>query len=195
MRRYSPALNSLESYILFTLANSGMTTLVKLKPSSLITFYKKQIIEKTNFFALLEVELNKFQCLYKVLYESSTAYFVLIYAPSLLENVLAQNRNYPLLINNGYNANDVTLEKKLEQLILRYHKSNLKAIDFPHEIGIFLGYPLYDVEGFIANKGENYILNGYWKVYHNMEEARNIFRNYNEVREKAVCSFFANINK
>ena len=33
--------------------------------------------------------------------------------------------------------------------------------DFPHEIGIFLGYPLEDVVGFIENQGKNYTCSGY----------------------------------
>lgn len=36
---------------------------------------------------------------------------------------------------------------------------------FPHEIGIFLGYPLEDVVGFVRNKGKNYTFKGYWKAY------------------------------
>ncbi len=39
---------------------------------------------------------------------------------------------------------------------------------FPHEIGLFLGYPLGDVVGFIVNAGRNYALTGYWKVYTNV---------------------------
>lgn len=39
--------------------------------------------------------------------------------------------------------------------------------DFPHEIGIFLGYPLGDVTGFIENKGKNSKYCGCWKVYCN----------------------------
>lgn len=37
--------------------------------------------------------------------------------------------------------------------------------DFPHEIGLFLGYPPADVCGFIENHGRNYICCGAWKVY------------------------------
>lgn len=50
--------------------------------------------------------------------------------------------------------------------------------DFPHEIGLFLSYPIEDVLGFIENRGKNYILNGYWKVYGNEEEARKSFFKY-----------------
>lgn len=43
---------------------------------------------------------------------------------------------------------------------------------FPHEIGVFLGYPLDDVVSFIQNNGKNYQEIGYWKIYHNLSRAR-----------------------
>ena len=54
--------------------------------------------------------------------------------------------------------------------------------DFPHEIGLFLGYPVDDVTGFIQNKGRNYLLCGYWKVYSDENRARRIFSNYDKCR-------------
>lgn len=43
---------------------------------------------------------------------------------------------------------------------------------FPHEIGLFLGYPPEDVDAFIRNRatGAKYI--GIWKVYGNVEAAK-----------------------
>lgn len=62
-----------------------------------------------------------------------------------------------------------------------------KQSDFPHEIGMFLGYPLGDVIGFIDNAGKNSKCVGCWKVYCNecqalktfakFEKCRNIYRN------------------
>lgn len=46
---------------------------------------------------------------------------------------------------------------------------------FPHEIGLFLGYPVEDVKGFIENKGENCVKCGAWKVYCNPEEKMHFF--------------------
>ena len=67
--------------------------------------------------------------------------------------------------------------------------------DFPHEIGIFLGYPLWDVEGFIANKGQNYKLCGYWKVYEDVSGAIDRFREYDTLREDAVRVFKERIER
>ncbi len=36
---------------------------------------------------------------------------------------------------------------------------------FPHEIGLFLGYPPEDVCGYIRNKGKCQKCTGHWQVY------------------------------
>lgn len=56
-------------------------------------------------------------------------------------------------------------------------KHRLKDNEFPHEIGIFLGYPLYDVKGFIQDKNQYKIL-GYWKVYGNIKNSQRLFYRY-----------------
>lgn len=47
--------------------------------------------------------------------------------------------------------------------------------NFPHEIGLFLGYPEDDVKGFMENRGKNCKCCGRWKVYSNEENAQKIF--------------------
>ena len=54
--------------------------------------------------------------------------------------------------------------------------------DFPHEIGLFLGYPLWDVCGFIHYKGKNCKCCGHWKVYYREEDAEKMFRRFNQCK-------------
>lgn len=61
-------------------------------------------------------------------------------------------------------------------LILRQHL--MQSGTFPHEIGIFLGYPLADVKGFIINHCHNCLCCGDWKVYSDPENAVKTFRRY-----------------
>ena len=55
--------------------------------------------------------------------------------------------------------------------------------EFPHEIGLFLGYPPEDVDGFINNgaKGAKYV--GTWKVYGDESIAKRTFAQYKNVRK------------
>ncbi len=62
-------------------------------------------------------------------------------------------------------------------------KSRLNDADaFPHEIGVFLGYPLEDVLGFIENGGRNCLACGCWKVYANECAALKAFRRYEKCK-------------
>ncbi len=49
---------------------------------------------------------------------------------------------------------------------------------FPHEIGLFLGYPPSDVKGFMNSPSEGVQCTGCWKAYGNRCEAERIFERY-----------------
>jgi len=47
--------------------------------------------------------------------------------------------------------------------------------DFPHEVGLFLGYPPEDVLGFIRQDGAHCVCSGIWKAYADPEGRRRLF--------------------
>ncbi len=65
----------------------------------------------------------------------------------------------------------------------------------PHEIGVFLGYPLEDVKSFIKYNGKNSLYTGYWKVYHNKKSSIEKFRSYDRCREILIEKFLEYQNK
>ena len=66
--------------------------------------------------------------------------------------------------------------------------------DFPHEIGLFLGYPLGDVKGFIEHHGKEYLCSGYWKVYQDEQKAKSTFQLYQSVRDAVLQLIVAGSN-
>lgn len=74
----------------------------------------------------------------------------------------------------------------LHSLRIRYEKYMKDSISFPHEMGLLLGYPAEDVYGFIANKGQNFLLCGYWKVYANVSQKQKMFEEYNRAKETMI---------
>jgi hypothetical protein len=72
---------------------------------------------------------------------------------------------------------------------IQYLRSRLKENEFPHEIGIFLGYPLVDVLGFIQNKGNNWKCSGLWKVYGNEDETQKLFETFKRCTSAYVKEF------
>ena len=107
---------------------------------------------------------------------------ILIYNEKMLKNQIMKENQRNILKRYGYN--DIAdLDAVLEILADRI----MSEPQFPHEIGVFLGYPAEDVIGFIKNKGENYKLSGYWKVYSDTECAKRTFENYEKCR-KFLCN-------
>ena len=54
---------------------------------------------------------------------------------------------------------------------------------FPHEIGLFLGYPVRDVLGFMKSPEEGVMYTGFWKVYGDKDEALRTFARYRKCTE------------
>ena len=95
-----------------------------------------------------------------------------VFRPGLLKRDLMSSESKELLKRFGYERYD--FEDCLKRL--KERMNNMKAVnDFPHEIGLFLGYPVEDVRGFIDNKAKDYKCVGYWKVYGDINEAKKRF--------------------
>ena len=105
---------------------------------------------------------------------------LLVYRPACLERCLSCPRVRALLEQAGYPA-----EGGAEVLLARLME-RLEGEAFPHEIGLFLGYPPEDVEGFCSYQGQNYKLSGRWKVYGDREAASLRFQRYDHCRD-ALC--------
>lgn len=100
----------------------------------------------------------------------SESVLIYVYRKTFLEKDLQQEEVRKLLMAYGYRSYDI--ESCLKRL-----KKRLTGYDcFPHEIGVFLGYPLEDVVGFIHHKGQNCKLCGLWKVYGDVNETGKLFQ-------------------
>ena len=44
---------------------------------------------------------------------------------------------------------------------------------------------------YIKNQGQNSLMTGYWKVYDNLEKAKETFKKYDQVREQAIADVMA----
>ncbi len=87
-----------------------------------------------------------------------------LYRPKLLEKNLCDPLSKKLLAECGYTGRSAGA--CLARLISRLRTEK----EFPHEVGLFLGYPPADVDGFMHRK-ESYKLSGLWKVYDDVEGA------------------------
>lgn len=113
----------------------------------------------------------------RILCSCKSRKLMLVYCETLLEKRLADLGVQSILAAYGYPEKE-SLTECLDRLSERIREN----ATFPHEIGVFLGYPTEDVIGFIENKGENYKLCGLWKVYGSVEHAKRVFANYDKCR-------------
>lgn len=95
-----------------------------------------------------------------------------LYRPGKLSLDLSCKDAREILKQQGYPVQDIS------QILLHLKKRLSASCDFPHEIGLFLGYPPEDVLGFMENRGKNYQCCGCWKVYCNLPEKQKLFARY-----------------
>lgn len=94
---------------------------------------------------------------------------IYVFRPSDLERDLSNQAVAELLERFGYP--DTRMAPCIGRLIRRFRQEQ----EFPHEVGVFLGYPPEDVRGFIDNKAGGQKCAGCWKVYGDEAAAKAAF--------------------
>lgn len=118
------------------------------------------------------------------LYADAEKEVLFLYRYEQLERHLKNREVREFLRSCGYESFEVA--SVLVRLRRRYQLYAGISKEFPHELGVLLGYPVGDVQGFIDNRGENSLTSRYWKVYQNPKEAGKIFDLYDRVKEQAL---------
>lgn len=95
-----------------------------------------------------------------------------LYRPAKLRRDLNQDTAAELLRQEGYDPGCC------EKCVACLRKKICSQKDFPHEIGLFLGYPAEDVRGFIQLGPDCCKCTGCWKVYTDEESAKKTFAQY-----------------
>lgn len=104
---------------------------------------------------------------------------VLFYDEAALTDRLMQPNIQAFLKTEGYDKTH-----RLTDILSTLRKHSTDCC--PHEVGIFIGYPLEDVVGFIENQGKNCLTCGYWKVYANPEKKQAKFKAYDLNRKQMI---------
>jgi hypothetical protein len=113
----------------------------------------------------------------KVLQTGQGALLLLCYHHDHLERHLSHAGIRTLLHKAGYNA-DASCEALLGELCRRIE--NKKS--FPHEIGLFIGYPAKDVAAFMGLIRIPFTCQGPWKIYGNPGESLRLAERFRHCR-------------
>ncbi|MCI6459024.1 DUF3793 family protein [Terrisporobacter sp.] len=95
-----------------------------------------------------------------------------------MEKVLVNKRCINFLKFVGYSS-DYELNDYMDELVFR-----LQSEEFPHEIGVFLGYPLKDVLGFMGYGKNELVEVKNWRIYGDKEISYEVYNNF--MRDKAI---------
>lgn len=156
IRHCSPTLASLKTASLFTLKFYSRGDLPELNAA--LREWNKRLWDK----GVAMLALRK----------SPESALIYVFRIKKLQGALCCPKSEKFLKENGYESASVGTALAA----LRARLAGLES--FPHEIGIFLGYPPDDVIGFIKNNGRNCKYAGCWKVYCNEREAVKAFARF-----------------
>ena len=150
-------------------------TLAKIKPANLFLFQSADRESVSRNVARWANELAPYGiavCILKEC-ECKSSYLIYAYRKTELVRAFSDRMTNSFLRSLGYDTLlgcDAILRQLSDRLCLEQ--------DFPHEIGIFLGYPLFDVISFMEHKGRNYAFCGYWKAYFDPVRAQKLSDQY-----------------
>lgn len=164
----------------FLLAQHCAPTLAGLKAASMVALPGKSMKELGEFFRSYD---QCFACKgLKVmeLRQQKEHVLLLIYRPVVLARLLRRPLAREILQECGYPE-----QASLEELLAFLRQRMQVGEEFPHEIGLFLGYPPGDVAGFIKYKGQKFRHCGFWKVYDNEKAVRRLFQCYDNCIRQA----------
>jgi hypothetical protein len=143
---------------------------------------------------LLNIPREDFEWMKKIVRQSQFSWYllletekkitVLLFQRERLESYLEKQQVVEMLKQAGYT--NLSLGCVLREFASRYKRFMETKNEFPHEMGLLLGYPTEDVEGFITHRGADCLCSGYWKVYANKERKLKLFEKFELAKEKLI---------
>lgn len=152
-------------------------TLAGHKCGSLFSYHKGEGENVSEALGAVEKMIESKGVRVRLLRECENGALIYVYRPAMLEKRLARGEVRIFLEKRGYAG--LTMDECINALARRVHCGE----EFPHEIGVFLDYPLEDVVGYIENRGDRALCAGCWKAYSNADEAQRRFALYRKCRE------------
>lgn len=169
-----------------SLVNHSSPTLAGIKVASLYSFFPEDELEFPRQYKRLRQFLRSYGLELVILRrcQRNRSWLLYIYRSAALARQLRRNEIRSYLQEAGYQlepgpGSHALCRRAIAVLVRRLREGG----GFPHEIGLFLGYPLEDVRGFVEHQGDDYLCRGLWKVYSNPQSAQETFRRFRRCTE------------
>jgi len=158
-KRFTTDRECLASY----LAYHSAEILEGVKPGNLISLHDRRRPCGRNLYRLWsrfgEALLLEAGLQYRVMADRGGHLLLFLYRRDLLAGILGRGGARAILRRSGY-PQGFCVETALDELCRR-----VRAEAFPHEFGLFLGYPLKDVVGFMGWVELPCTAGGLWRIY------------------------------
>lgn len=153
-----------------------------IKPGELLRVqhcYKSKNSEGFNFCLYRDDILQSMKLNYLELRVEDESSLILFYHDETMKKALSDGGNPDLLQALGYPV-DAGAGELLAHLCDRFAVEKI-----PHEVGVFIGYPLKDVKGFMENLPRTPVHHGDWAVFGDAAESLEKMSLYRRVEEFA----------
>lgn len=122
--------------------------------------------------------------------DQADAILVLFYRTEPFKTYL-QRRDISTLLGKAGYSGPFTPDHAISQLAARF-----TSAEFPHEIGLFLGYPIKDVMAFMGWITLPFACQGPWKMYGNPQQSLSLAERFHECRRHMarLLGSSANVN-
>ena len=176
--RYTSDRERLAAY----LALETSEVLAGVKPANLLNMPKKRLTLEYEFYPAWQRYgcelLQETGLQVEIMAERADSLLLFIYRPDTLQTLLMRPSVRSFLRKAGY-SDSHNLPTALTRL-----KTGISTTGFSHEMGVFLGYPLKDVAGFMGwidlpNSGH-----GLWKFYGNPDRSIKLARAFRNCRQR-----------
>ena len=148
------------------------------KPAELLSFpkHEKQLLKK-----IKDIEKHIGECkriTYRMFINKNDSIKILFYNPKTLDESLRNFSNMKFLQTLGY-PKQYDLDVYLNMIVDKMSEGSI-----PHEIGVFLGYPLKDIIGFIGHPALKLTKINGWRVYGDPTISDQRFNEFTEAKKK-----------
>ncbi|MBR0032892.1 MAG: DUF3793 family protein [Treponema sp.] len=164
-----------------TIIHGGAPALCGIKPACLFSMNSDNYLSEIWKLRLWQQDFSNRKIYFVPFKKAGGRFLFFIYDKNLLEKLCRIRENAAYLLKKGYPVQD-GFSAVLSELL---HRLSLNE-NFPHEVGLFLGYPLEDVIGFETFGAKNFKYSGFWKVYGNKENAIRLMNEYKSCTETCM---------
>ncbi len=181
--RFTDPLDCLAAHLMLECSE----VLAGVKPANLVSLTKHKRPCSRNLFHLWQSHHTQLSqrldvLSFKVLQTRDSALLLLCYNKELLTKHLTHAGIRALLSKSGYDT-AASSEALLTELCGRFKNNS----SFPHEIGLFIGYPAKDVAAFMGLINIPFTCQGPWKIFGDPRNSLRLADTYRQTRQDMCC--------